>query len=65
MKREIIFLSTLFLIYEASNAKGDFFTNISDKISENKPRLSYGIAVTDINKDGLMNLLSLDSDIQI
>ena len=31
---------------------GDFFINISDKISDNKPRLSYGVAVTDINKDG-------------
>ena len=52
MKRKIIFLSTLYFIYGVSNAMGDFFINMSDKISDNKPRLSYGVAVTDINKDG-------------
>ena len=52
MKRKIIFLSALYFIYGSSNAMGDFFVNTSDKILDNKPRLSYGIAVTDINKDG-------------
>ena len=43
---------TLFWVFGASYVMGDFFTNISHKISNNTPRLSYGIAVTDINKDG-------------
>ena len=42
----------LFWVFGVSDVMGDFFTNISHKISNNTPRLSYGIAVTDINKDG-------------
>ena len=30
----------------------DFFENISNLIENNVDRLSYGVAVTDINKDG-------------
>ncbi len=33
-------------------ARADFFTNISDIIENNINRLSYGISVTDFNKDG-------------
>ena len=33
-------------------AKGEFFSNISDIIENNNDRLSYGVSVTDFNKDG-------------
>jgi len=33
-------------------AKAEFFQNISDIIDNNKERLSYGVSVTDFNKDG-------------
>ncbi len=33
-------------------AKADFFSNISDMIENNNDRLSYGISVTDFDKDG-------------
>ena len=32
--------------------KADFFQNISNLIENNVDRLSYGLSVTDINKDG-------------
>ncbi len=35
-----------------SMVKADFFKDISDKIENNDSRLSYGVAVTDFNKDG-------------
>ena len=31
---------------------GDFFQDISDSIKNNRKRLSYGVSVTDFNKDG-------------
>ena len=50
MKKIIfIFLSILSVINYA-NAK-DFFLNITDQIVENEFRLSYGVSVTDVNKD--------------
>ena len=33
-------------------AKAEFFTNISDIIENNNDRLSYGVSVTDFDKDG-------------
>ena len=33
-------------------AKAEFFTNISDLIENNNDRLSYGVSVTDFDKDG-------------
>ena len=33
-------------------AKAEFFSNISDIIENNNDRLSYGVSVTDFNKDG-------------
>ena len=33
-------------------AKAEFFSNISDIIENNNDRLSYGISVTDFDKDG-------------
>ena len=33
-------------------AKAEFFTNISDIIENNTDRLSYGVSVTDFDKDG-------------
>ena len=43
----------IFIFILVSNmARADFFTNISDIIENNTNRLSYGISVTDFNKDG-------------
>ena len=33
-------------------AKAEFFSNISNIIENNNDRLSYGVSVTDFNKDG-------------
>ena len=33
-------------------AHADFFINQSHRISENPPRLSYGVSVADLDKDG-------------
>ena len=33
-------------------AKAEFFSNISDIIENNTNRLSYGVSVTDFDKDG-------------
>ena len=33
-------------------AKAEFFSNISNIIENNNDRLSYGISVTDFDKDG-------------
>ena len=42
----------LILIISVSNmAKADFFKNISNIIQDNKNRLSYGVSVTDFDKD--------------
>ena len=45
----LIFL-TFFLITKMASA--EFFQDISNIIKNNKERLSYGISVTDFNKDG-------------
>ena len=38
-------------------AKGEFFSNISDIIVNNNDRLSYGVSVTDFNKDGTFEFI--------
>ena len=38
-------------------ANAQFFQNITDKIENNVPRLSYGVAVTDFNDDGKMEFI--------
>ena len=44
-------------------ANAQFFQNITDKIENNLPRLSYGVAVTDFNDDGKLKPSSLIIDI--
>ncbi len=41
-----------FIILISTMAKAEFFSNISDIIDNNNDRLSYGISVTDFDKDG-------------
>ena len=38
-------------------ANAQFFQNITDRIENNIPRLSYGVAVTDFNNDGKMEFI--------
>ena len=45
-----IIISLILIIPNIVNA--DFFEDITDKIVDNPKRLSYGISVTDMNKDG-------------
>ncbi len=42
----------IFIILISNMAKAEFFSNISDIIENNNDRLSYGVSVTDFNKDG-------------
>ena len=50
MKRIIFVFLSILSIFSYANAK-DFFLNITDQIAENEFRLSYGVSVTDVNKD--------------
>ena len=50
MKRIIIVFLSILSVFSYANAK-DFFLNITDQIAENEFRLSYGVSVTDVNKD--------------
>ena len=50
MKKIIFFFLSILSIFNYANAK-DFFLNITDQIAENEFRLSYGVSVTDVNKD--------------
>ena len=47
--RTILILVTIFF---CNMVKADFFKDISNTIDNNQNRLSYGISVTDFNKDG-------------
>ncbi len=47
--RKLIFI---FIVLVSNMAKAEFFSNISDIIENNNDRLSYGVSVTDFNKDG-------------
>jgi len=42
----------IFIIIISSMAKAEFFSNISEIIENNNDRLSYGVSVTDFDKDG-------------
>mgnify|MGYP003311673855 CR=1 FL=1 len=42
----------LFLLLTPNNLYADFFEEITNQIVDNPKRLSYGVSVTDINKDG-------------
>ncbi len=42
----------IFIILISNMAKAEFFSNISDIIENNTDRLSYGVSVTDFDKDG-------------
>ena len=42
----------IFIVFVSNMAKAEFFSNISDIIENNNDRLSYGVSVTDFNKDG-------------
>ena len=60
--REYILVLALFTFYLsiAENnlaANAQFFQNITEKIENNVPRLSYGVAVTDFNNDGKMEFI--------
>ena len=50
MKRIIFVFLSILSVFNYANAK-DFFLNITDQIAENEFRLSYGVSVTDVNKD--------------
>ena len=50
MKKIIFVFLGILSIISYANAK-DFFLNITDQIAENEFRLSYGVSVTDVNKD--------------
>ena len=47
-------LLTVIIVYllNCNLVMADFFQNISNLIENNVDRLSYGVSVTDINKDG-------------
>ncbi len=47
----------IFIILISSMAKAEFFSNISDIIENNNDRLSYGVSVTDFNKDGTFEFI--------
>ena len=42
----------IFILLISSMAKAEFFSNISEIIENNNSRLSYGVSVTDFDKDG-------------
>ena len=45
-------LVVLFFLLIPNNLNADFFDDITSQIVENPKRLSYGVSVTDVNKDG-------------
>ncbi len=47
---KLIFITTI--VFFCNMAKAEFFENISNIIENNNARLSYGVSVTDFNKDG-------------
>ena len=46
------FLIIFSLILPINSSRAEFFKDISNIITINKSRLSYGVSVTDINSDG-------------
>ena len=49
--RKLIFIFIV-LVSKSNMAQAEFFYNISEIIENNNDRLSYGVSVTDFNKDG-------------
>ena len=47
---KIIFIPII--VFFCNMAKAEFFQDISDIIEDNNARLSYGVSVTDFDKDG-------------
>ena len=47
--KKIIFL---FLLIFPNKLNASFFEDLTSQIAENPKRLSYGVSVTDVNKDG-------------
>jgi len=47
----------IFILLIPSMAKAEFFSNISNIIENNYDRLSYGVSVTDFNKDGTFEFI--------
>ena len=45
------FLLVLFFFVSINQSKADFFKDITSLIDNNDLRLSYGVAVTDVNQD--------------
>ena len=53
-----IILKIFFLfVFSTKNIKAEFFNDISHLIENNIPRLSYGIAVTDIDNDNKFDFI--------
>ena len=46
-----IFLIILLFVIPIKGQTKDFFLDITDQIQDNEFRLSYGVSVTDVNKD--------------
>ena len=47
----------IFILFTSSMAQAEFFSNISNIIENNNDRLSYGISVTDFDKDGIYEFI--------
>ena len=47
----------LVFVFKFNVSCADFFKDISDQIKDNEQRLSYGVAVSDINNDGKYEFL--------
>ena len=45
------FLIILLIVIPIKGQAKDFFLDITDQIQDNEFRLSYGVSVTDVNKD--------------
>ena len=58
MKKIIFIFLSILSVFNYANAK-DFFLNITDQIAENEFRLSYGVSVTDVNKDNKLSLIHI------
>ncbi len=50
--KNFFLITILFFILSSFTKAKDFFKDQTYKISENTPRLSYGVSVSDVNRDG-------------
>ena len=55
-------LIIIIFILMSKSAFGEFFQDISSSIKNNSKRLSYGIAVTDFNKDGRFEFIVTETE---